>query len=144
MNPSYVLMYVCVVVERAVPGCGMPTSLTGGHKGSYRKVNPQLLQTVTSLNTICRSLNRAPDFWWSISSDKQQSTIVRGGGPNQKMDTATEEEPSAAAQPMIDLQNNYEEQEMVDLQQDDEMIDLQQHESFSDDDDDDDESEWES
>jgi hypothetical protein len=107
----------------------MPTSLTGGHKGSYRKVNPQLLQTVTSLNTICRSLNRAPDFWWTASSDKQ-STVV---GPYQ-MDTATEEE----TQHMIDLQN-YEE-EIVDLQQSNEMVDLQQHERFSDDDD---ESEWE-
>ena len=99
----------------------MPTSLTGGHKGSYRKVNPQLLQTVTSLNTICRSLNRSPDFWWTTSSD-MQSTLV---GPNQ-MDTATGEEP----QPIVDLQN-YEE-EIVDLQQNDET------ERFSDD-----ESEWE-
>jgi hypothetical protein len=107
----------------------MPTSLTGGHKGSYRKVNPQLLQTVTSLNTICRSLNRVPDFWWTASSDKQSSVV----GPNH-IDAATEEEP----QPMVDFQN-YEE-EIVDLQQNDEMVDLQLHERFSDDDD---ESEWE-
>ena len=46
----------------------MPMSIVGGHKGSYRKVNPQLRQIVTSLNAICESLSLAPDYWWKNDS----------------------------------------------------------------------------
>jgi hypothetical protein len=55
-------------------------SIVGGHGGSYRKVNPQLSQTVESMKIICQSLNRAPDNWWKTapiqittsSADNQQ------------------------------------------------------------------------
>lgn len=44
----------------------MPMSIVGG---SYRKVNPQLRQIVTSLNEINKSLSRAPDYWWVGKND---------------------------------------------------------------------------
>lgn len=47
-----------------VKGCNMPISITGSHKGSYRKINPQLSQSIESLRVICNSLNKASDHWW--------------------------------------------------------------------------------
>jgi hypothetical protein len=49
----------------------MPLSITGGHKGSYRKINPQLSQTVESLKIICQSLNASSDHWWKLPSTIQ-------------------------------------------------------------------------
>jgi hypothetical protein len=49
----------------------MPMSIVGGHGGSYRKINPQLSQTVESMKVICQSLNRTPDLWW-----KSESAII--------------------------------------------------------------------
>jgi hypothetical protein len=64
ISPRHVLILV-------VEGCGMPLSITGGHKGSYRKINPQLSQTVESLKLICRSLNTSSDQWWKSPSTVQ-------------------------------------------------------------------------
>uniref|UniRef100_A0A7R9ZQJ2 RING-type domain-containing protein n=1 Tax=Craspedostauros australis TaxID=1486917 RepID=A0A7R9ZQJ2_9STRA len=47
-----------------VEGCGMPMSVVGGHKGSYRKINPQLLQICSSFEQICHALGQSPDSWW--------------------------------------------------------------------------------
>lgn len=41
----------------------MSTSVRGMGT-SFRIVNPQLSQTVESLQKICASLNGAPDHWW--------------------------------------------------------------------------------
>jgi hypothetical protein len=49
----------------------MPLSITGGHKGSYRKINPQLSQTAESLKIICQSLNTSSDHWWKLPSTIQ-------------------------------------------------------------------------
>lgn len=42
----------------------MPLSITGAHRGSYRKINPQLSQTIESASIIIKSLNKAQDDWW--------------------------------------------------------------------------------
>ena len=46
----------------------MPMSIVGGHGGSFRKINPQLSQTVESLKVISQSLNQAPANWWKSAS----------------------------------------------------------------------------
>jgi hypothetical protein len=49
------------------PGCNMSTSVRG-RGASFRVNNPQLSQTVESLQKIIRSLNSAPDHWWMSQS----------------------------------------------------------------------------
>ncbi|CAJ1904308.1 unnamed protein product [Cylindrotheca closterium] len=51
-----------------VEGCRMPMSLVGGHGGSFRKVNPQLAQTVESVKLLCQKLNQCDDDWWKTAS----------------------------------------------------------------------------
>ena len=84
----------------------MPMSVIGDHKGSFRKINPQLLQMVTSLNVICQSLNRAPDHWWMMGSKNKSSEIQQALGND---DTKDEE----------GMDDGEEEAQMIDLQRDD-------------------------
>ena len=50
----------------------MPMSIVGSNGGSYRKINPQLSQSIESLRTICKSLNKSKEHWW-LSQDTLQS-----------------------------------------------------------------------
>jgi hypothetical protein len=89
-----------------VQGCGMPMSIVGGHKGSYRKTNPQLAQTVESLKIICDNLKRSPDQWWESES---VSTLVKStsqADPNDPLDekTGKKNEEGSDEEEMVDLQ----------------------------------------
>ena len=46
-----------------------------GRGGSYKIMNPQLSQTVESIQTIITQLNNAPDRWWL--SEKVVGTILQ-------------------------------------------------------------------
>ncbi|MGK3757144.1 MAG: hypothetical protein ACI8RD_009458 [Bacillariaceae sp.] len=50
----------------------MPMSIVGSNGGSYRKINPQLSQSIESLKTICKSLNKSKQHWW-LSQNTLQS-----------------------------------------------------------------------
>ena len=63
----------------------MPMLVVGSNRGSYRKTNPQLSQTVESLKIICKSLNQSKQHWW-LSPSTIQSI--------QKMKSARMEEQS--------------------------------------------------
>lgn len=56
--------YNCIHSTCPATGCGMPMSIVGGGRGSFRKVNPQLAQCVESMQLVCQGLNQAPDEWW--------------------------------------------------------------------------------
>jgi hypothetical protein len=111
----------------------MPMSIVGGHKGSYRKVNPQLRQFTTSLDIICQSLNRAPDNWWELSGvnnnefenplNEMQNFAMHFPGMDQlPMDT------NPVHRDYYDDDEDHENEDvLIDLQQD-EMIDLQRDE----------------
>jgi hypothetical protein len=118
----------------AVESCSIPMSLVGG-KGSYRKVNPQLLQTVTSLKAICQSLNRAPDYWWkTATSDATLSVFPTEFSGNVPLDEDD--------QAMLDLQQG--EEEIVDFQTGkDDMVDMQSEDMEGQEGSNDDDSEWE-
>ena len=81
----------------------MPMSIVGGHGGSYRKVNPQLAQTVESLKTICSSMNRARDQWW-LSGFVNEQVQANGDGTKQK--TCGNDEESDEEE-LVDLQSGY-------------------------------------
>eukprot|EP00934_Nitzschia_sp_Nitz4_P001779 Nitzschia sp. Nitz4//scaffold102_size76354//72338//72883//NITZ4_005644-RA/size76354-snap-gene-0.143-mRNA-1//-1//CDS//3329532285//1779//frame0 len=66
------------------PGCGMPMSIVGGRRGSYRNVNPQLVQSVESLQRICEGLNRAPDKWWLCSTLQAKEAPMTPATPEEK------------------------------------------------------------
>jgi hypothetical protein len=48
-----------------VKGCGIPLSVTGSRKGSFLKINPSLETVISSFQTICQTLDRAPKHWWN-------------------------------------------------------------------------------
>jgi hypothetical protein len=111
----------------------MPMSVVGGHKGSYRKVNPQLRQFTTSLDIICQSLNRAPDNWWTLSGVNN----TEFENPLSEMENFAMHLPGMGQLPMDmnptdrvyyddndDDEDHENDDELIDLQQD-EMIDLQ-------------------
>jgi hypothetical protein len=84
----------------------MPMSITGGHRGSYRKINPQLSQTVESLKLICKSLNQAPDGWWKTAPI---SITTEGDPPSANLDqeeaaSVDENENESDGENMVDLQ----------------------------------------
>jgi len=56
------------------PGCSMSMSIRG-RGGSYRIMNPQLSQTVESVQKMITQLNSAPDRWWL--SEKVVGTILQ-------------------------------------------------------------------
>ena len=68
--------YCCNAWICPVDGCGMPMSIMGTGR-SYRNVNPQLLQMVASLNIICDSLRRAPDYWWRSGQPAEEYHITK-------------------------------------------------------------------
>ncbi|KAG7336951.1 hypothetical protein IV203_017724 [Nitzschia inconspicua] len=60
--------FACSNWNCPVEGCNMPLSITGRHGGSYRKRNPQIAQTLESLQLICKQLNESPKNWWRSPS----------------------------------------------------------------------------
>lgn len=64
--------YASNAYECPVKGCKMPMSIVGSNGGSYRKINPQLSQSIESLKTICKSLNKSKQHWW-LSQNTLQS-----------------------------------------------------------------------
>ena len=137
----------------------MPMSIVGGHKGSYRKVNPQLRQTVTSLKIICDQLNQAPDGWWKMThevvptapAEHPSETVRDGWNPHNGEHQEEKDEFSMVNLKNRQPRNSYnsgQEDESDDDCYEEEMIDLQQHEetelAFDLDKNDDSDYEWQS
>mmetsp|Transcript_30717 Transcript_30717/g.57505 ORF Transcript_30717/g.57505 Transcript_30717/m.57505 type:complete len:198 (+) Transcript_30717:51-644(+) len=95
-----------------VDGCGMPLSIVGGHGGSYRKINPQLSQTVESLRLICQNLNRSSDQWWMGPSTVR---AIQKMHEERQQDFEHEDDSVGRREGQCDKD---EEEEMIDLQAD--------------------------
>mmetsp|Transcript_89272 Transcript_89272/g.133846 ORF Transcript_89272/g.133846 Transcript_89272/m.133846 type:complete len:178 (-) Transcript_89272:242-775(-) len=98
--------YCCDAWVCPVEGCRMPMSITGGHKGSYRKINPQLAQTVESLKTICNNLNQAPDEWWKSECVTALVTSARADDLDDPLDEKEEANRDNDEEDMVDLQRH--------------------------------------
>jgi len=51
-------------IEYSVPGCNLPLAMTGSRQGSFLKTNPSLETVLSSLQTICQTLDKVPPKWW--------------------------------------------------------------------------------
>lgn len=65
--------------ECPIPGCGIPLSVTGSRKGGFLKTNPSVETVLSSFQTICSALDKAPDQWWNHGKDDDDNG---GGGDN--------------------------------------------------------------
>ena len=92
-------------------------SITGGHRGSYRKINPQLSQTVESLQLICKGLNQSAEGWW-----KNEAILAAANAHDNNQEDDEEE--------MVDFQAN---EKLNEEEEDEEMVDLQAGEKFDND-----------
>jgi hypothetical protein len=98
-----------------VEGCNMPLSVVGGHGGSYRKVNPQLSQTLESLKLICESLNKSPKHWWK-STETLQSIQNMLGGQSQDDDDDDDDSSLRECSDEKKSGDGFDEDNMIDLQ----------------------------
>ncbi|CAB9531686.1 expressed unknown protein [Seminavis robusta] len=59
-----------------VKDCCLPLAMTGSRKGSFLKTNPSLETVLSSLQTICQALDKAPSQWWEHG--KEDDLLVEG------------------------------------------------------------------
>ncbi|CAB9509738.1 expressed unknown protein [Seminavis robusta] len=63
---------ICPVKE-----CGLPLAMTGSRQGSFLKINPSLETVLSSLQTICQALDKAPSNWWEHG--KEDDDLIEEG-----------------------------------------------------------------
>ena len=117
----------------------MPMSIVGSNGGSYRKINPQLSQSIESLRTICNSLNKSKQHWWLSQNTLQSIEEMKSSRmkERQQKDILDKDQQEYSSDDGDGDNNMYTDQnhsrqegegeeDNNDDEEDDEMIDLQQ------------------
>ena len=101
----------------------MPLSVTGG---KFRKINPQLSQTLESLQLICTSLNQSPPQWWK--SPETMDSIQNMLGPQPSQDDHDSDSDDENDNPSARGFDYGDDSMKRDADNDDGMVDLQANE----------------
>ena len=100
----------------------MPISIVGSNGGSFRKLNPQISQTIESLKLICHSLNRSKQHWWlspATLQSIQETKLSRMKECQEELSEAQEydgDDYFADRRQVINGEEEDDDEEMIDLQ----------------------------